>query len=204
MLLDDFIAITGYHRRYARWLLNHAEAVLQAAACPHRRYGPEVQRALVLAWNAANRICAKRLIPVRPMLIDSLERHGHLRLTEESHRHLLSMSASIADRLLHVHRQRSRRGLSTTQAGTLLKSQIPIRTFREWDEVQLGFLEADLMAHCGTHTEGSYLSTLTLTDHRNRLDRMPSTAAERPGRGAGRLAARPHPLPLSHAGPGHG
>lgn len=119
---------------------------------------------MLLAWDAANRICAKRLIPFLPTLIASLERHGHLHLTETHRNQLLSMSASTADRVLHAYRQRSLRGLSTTQAGTLLKSQIPIRTFREWDEVQPGFLETDLVAHCGTHTEGSYLSTLMLTD----------------------------------------
>ncbi len=56
------------------------------------------------------------------------------------------------------------RGLSTTRAGTLLKQQIPIRTFEEWKETRPGFLEADLVAHCGTDIEGGYLYTLTLTD----------------------------------------
>jgi len=70
-LVDEFTAITGYNRRYARWLLNHAEAVQQATACPKQRYGTEVQQALLLAWNAANRMCAKRLIPFLPTLIDA-------------------------------------------------------------------------------------------------------------------------------------
>src|SRR5713226_3175808 len=83
-LLDAFIATTGYVRKYAMWLLNHAEEVHHALQRPHlRRYGPEVQHALFLAWNAANRICTKRLIPFLPTLIDSLERHEHLHLTEE-------------------------------------------------------------------------------------------------------------------------
>jgi hypothetical protein len=47
---------------------------------------------------------------------------------------------------------------------TLLKKQIPIRTFQEWNEATPGFVEADLVAHCGTSTEGPYLYTLTLTD----------------------------------------
>src|SRR5436853_7923743 len=58
-LLDAFVAATGYHRTYARWLLNHAEEVPQTLRRP-AQYGPEVQHALFLAWNAANRICAKR------------------------------------------------------------------------------------------------------------------------------------------------
>src|SRR5256885_14041728 len=74
------------------------------------------------------------------------------------------MSAATADRLLRSQRTLALRGLSTTRAGTLLKQQIPIRTFEEWKETQPGFLEADLVAHCGTDIEGGYLYTLTLTD----------------------------------------
>jgi len=164
-LLESFIAITGYVRKYARWLLNHAEKVQQTHGRSHlRHYGPDVQHALFLAWHAANRICAKRLIPFLPTLIEALERHEHLHLTEECRRQLLSMSAATADRLLSSQRKLGQRGLSTTRAGTLLKQQIPIRTFQEWKETQPGFLEADLVAHCGTDIEGGYLYTLTLTD----------------------------------------
>ena len=74
------------------------------------------------------------------------------------------MSAATADRLLRSQRTRGQRGLSATRAGTLLKQQIPIRTFAEWEETQPGFLEADLVAHCGTDIEGGYLYTLTITD----------------------------------------
>jgi hypothetical protein len=71
-LLDTFVATTGYVRKYATWLLNHAEEVQQALQRPRlRRYGPEVQEALFLLWNAANRICAKRLIPFLPTLIEA-------------------------------------------------------------------------------------------------------------------------------------
>jgi hypothetical protein len=164
-LLDTFVQATGYHRRYGMWLLNHAEDVLRAPAYARpRQYGPEVQCALFLAWNAANRICAKRLIPFLPTLLEALERHEHLHISEECRRQLLSMSAATADRLLSSQRKCGQRGLSTTRAGTLLKQQIPIRTFEEWNETQPGYLEVDLVAHCGTGIDGGYLYTLTLTD----------------------------------------
>jgi hypothetical protein len=147
------------------WLLNHAEDVLHAPAYKRSNHdGPEVQHALFLVWNAANRICAKRLIPFLPILIDTLERHDYLHISDECRRQLLSMSAATADRLLSSQRKLGLRGLSTTRAGTLLKQQIPIRTFEEWNEARPGFLEADLVAHCGTIIEGGYLYTLTLTD----------------------------------------
>ncbi len=164
-LLDTFTAATGYNRKYAMELLNHAQVEQSTPQRPRpHHYGPEVQHALFLAWHAANRICAKRLIPFLPTLLEALERHEHLHLTEECRKQLLSMSAATADRLLSSQRKRSQRGLSTTRAGTLLKQQIPIRTFEEWEETRPGFLEADLVAHCGTDIEGGYLYTLTLTD----------------------------------------
>ena len=164
-LLDAFVAATGYHPTYARWLLNHAEEVQQTLQRPRPpQYGPDVQHALFLAWHAANRICAKRLIPFLPTLLEALERHEHLQISEECRRQLLAMSVATADRLLASQRKLSQRGLSTTRAGTLLKQQIPIRTFQEWNEARPGFLEADLVAHCGTDIEGGYLYTLTLTD----------------------------------------
>ena len=164
-LVDAFVAATGYHRTYARWLLNHADEVRPTLQRPRpQQFGPEVQHVLFLAWHAANRICAKRLIPFLPTLIEALERHEHLHLTEECRKQLLSMSAATADRLLSSQRKQCQRGLSTTRAGTLLKQQIPIRTFEEWNEVRPGFLEADLVAHRGTDIEGGYLYTLRLTD----------------------------------------
>jgi hypothetical protein len=164
-LLDEIAATTGYSRRYAMWLLNHSEEGQHTPGLQRqRRYGPEVQDALFLAWHTANRICSKRLMPFLPTLIEVLERHGHLHLTDTCRSQLLCMSAATADRLLHAHRTQGLRGMSTTRAGTLLKQQIPVRTFAQWNETQPGFLEADLVAHCGPENAGSFLSTLTLTD----------------------------------------
>jgi hypothetical protein len=164
-LLDAFTAATGYNRKYAMWLFNHAKVVKSIPHRPRpRQYGPEVQHALFLVWHAANRICAKRLMPFLPTLVEALEQLEHLHLTEECRRQLLSMRAATADRFLRSQWKRGPRGLSTTRTGTLLKQQIPIRTFQEWNEARPGFLEADLVAHCGFNIEGGYLYTMTLTD----------------------------------------
>jgi hypothetical protein len=163
-ILNEFVAATGYARKYAIRRLNHP-GVLQVEIERPRppRYGPAVQEALHLAWLAANRICAKRLVPFLPTLVEALERHGHLQLTPEVRQQLLTISSATADRLLRPYRVLPR-ARSMTRAGTLLKKQIPIRTFHGWDDAQPGFLEIDVVAHCGTLYEGSYLSTLTLTD----------------------------------------
>lgn len=165
VILDEFVAATGYARKYAIRLLNHPgdqKLTITRPRPPH--YGPEVQHALHLAWTAANHICAKRLVPFLPTLVPSLERHGHVHLSEQCRADLLSMSTATADRILQVYRKQERHGISTTRSGTLLKKQIPVRTFNDWNETKPGFMEADLVAHCGTHADGSYLYTLTLTD----------------------------------------
>ena len=165
LLLDRVVAMTGYARKYAIRLLNQTpdgKRIIQRRRVP--RYGSEVRQALLLTWKAARHICAKRLIPFLPTLVAALERHGYLQLTEENRSHLLRVSPTTAERLLRSHRPFAPRGLSTTQAGSLLKHQIPIRTFHGWDNAQPGFLEADLVAHNGGYSEGCSLYTLTLTD----------------------------------------
>jgi hypothetical protein len=164
-VLSAFVLATGYHPRYGKWLLTHSgeNKPLPCTGRP-RQYGPDVQQALEQAWNAANRICSKRLVPFLPELIESLERHGQIQLTSECRAHLLALSAATADRLLHAARTKSGQGLSTTRAGTLLKQQIPIRSSFQWNEAKPGFLEGDLVAHAGKGLEETFLYTFTLTD----------------------------------------
>ena len=165
-ILDEFIAATGYSRKYAIRLLRQPVAITTAITRPRApRYGPAVQAALRIAWEAANGICAKRLVPFLPELVPALERHGHLALTEEVRAQLLALSPATADRLLaRARRAAAPRGIATTKPGALLKRQVPLRTFAGWDDAAPGFLEADLVAHCGPQASGAFLHTLVLTD----------------------------------------
>src|SRR5215207_6332319 len=163
VVLDEFLAATGYARKYAIRLLAKPiapPAPIQRPRAP--RYGPTVCEALRVASTATNEICSKRLVPFLPELVPALERHDHLDLTPEVRTLLLALSPATADRLLRPVRQPH--GLSTTKPGRLLKHQIPVRTFADWSDVRPGFLEADLVAHCGGVAEGAFLYTLTLTD----------------------------------------
>jgi hypothetical protein len=162
-ILDEFIAVTGYDRKYAiRVLLGPIQPPAPIRRPRRAYYGREVQEALASAWLAANGSCAKRLVPFLVELIPTLERHGHLSLTDEVREQVLTLSSATADRLLRPLRHPH--GLTTTKPGRLLKKQIPIRTFTEWNDVQPGFLEGDLVAHCGGSLEGAFLYTFTLTD----------------------------------------
>jgi len=166
VILNEFIAATGYARKYAIRLLTQPvslPAPIQRER--ERHYGKAVQEALTIAWRAANFICAKRLVPFLPELVPALEQHGHLDISPEVRTQLLTLSPATADRILKPLRQANPlRGLSTTKAGTLLKHQVPIRTFNDWNETQPGFFEIDLVAHCGNTVEGTFLCTCVLTD----------------------------------------
>jgi hypothetical protein len=129
-----------------------------------KKYTGEVVEALIEIWEICGRICSKRLQPFLPEMITVLERHQEIQLSAETKTLLLEMSSATIDRRLKQERFKSRRGLSTTKPGTLLKKSIPVRTYTPWDEEKPGFEEIDLVAHCGHTTEGQYLFTLTSTD----------------------------------------
>lgn len=166
IILDELTATTGYNRKYAIRVLRHprrSKGLKKAGR--KRRYTGETIQILEQLWEMGGRLCSKRLHPFLPEWIRKLEECGEISLTHEVKAQLLSMSRSTIDRRLQPARiKEKRRGLSTTKPGTLLKRQIPVRIYTPWDEQQPGFLEIDLVAHCGETTAGNYLNTLTATD----------------------------------------
>jgi len=167
-IIEEVVLVTGYHPRYAQTLLREGVPYqgprLRRGGRPST-YGPEVVRALEVAAEATGWICGKRLAAALPDLIPALEREGALVLTEDLRTAVCALSAATIDRrLAAVRRQQRPRGLTTTKPGSLLKSQVPIRTYTPWDEEEPGFLEIDLVAHCGTTTAGEYVHTLDATD----------------------------------------
>ena len=165
-ILNEFIATTGYHRKYAIRVLRHGPKP-KGLKKPGRRkiYQGEVVKALEQIWEIYGRICSKRLHPFLPEGVQVLERCHELCLSPEIKQLLLSMSRATIDRCLRKARfTHPQHGLSTTKPGSLLKKAIPIRTFTPWEDEHPGFLEIDLVAHCGLSTEGTYLNTLTATD----------------------------------------
>jgi hypothetical protein len=178
-ILDQFIATTDYSRWYARLVLRHEGRRLQTdkqtivvverkSRTKRKRtryYDEKVQTALVKLWRIMDYICGKRLQPQLPELITVLERHNEFRCDRETKTKLLRISAASIDRLLITERRKYElRGRAGTKPGTLLKKQIPIRTFAEWNEQQPGFVEIDLVAHDGGIGAGDYCQTLDLTD----------------------------------------
>ncbi len=165
-ILDEFTKVTGCHRKAAIRLFRRDNRLRTNKKCGRpRRYGPAVAGALKMAWEATDRLCSKRLHPFLPELVTVLRRHGESTMTTEIEAELCRLSPSTIDRLLHPYRRfGGRRPFTTTRPGSLLKSAIPIRTFTDWQEDRPGFLEIDLISHCGESTEGFYLTTLSTVD----------------------------------------
>ena len=165
-ILDEFVQATGLHRKSVIRLLNRTvEAGDKGKRGRPRLYGGIVVEALKVVWEASDCLCSRRLQPFVPELVEVLQARGELKMTEETRMQLCRLSASTIDRITRRWRLgRIRRGMSTTKPGTLLKEAIPIKTFSEWQDALPGFVQADLVAHCGESTEGFYLTTLSIVD----------------------------------------
>ena len=165
-ILDEFVAITSFHRKHAMRLLRSGPSVCGPEARASRRIYDDADReALVVLWEASDRICGKRLKALIPTLVDAMERHGHLQLGPEIRAGLLAMSAATIDRSLRdVREQAGGRRRRRAAPPSSIRRSIPVRTFSDWDDPPPGFMEADLVAHCGPVTNGSFVQALVLTD----------------------------------------
>ena len=167
-ILDELTSATGYHRKHTIRVLKNKVQVQNHLKGKSRTYPSlyrgEVVQALEQIWEIYGHICSKRLQPFLPEAIRVLERCQEITLSQDTKALLQKISSASIDRCLRPVRLQRPHGLSTTQSGSLLKKLIPIRTFTEWDEQRPGFLEIDLVAHCGNTTAGQFLCTLTCTD----------------------------------------
>lgn len=182
-ILDEFVESTGYQRKYAIHVLNwwgrtrvvriDGKPVKLVVGRPRpaqrrvrpRRYDQEVLTPLKLIWYVFDCMCGKRLVVVLRTMLPMLESFGEIELTAPVRAKLQTISAATIDRLLQRERARLHlKGYTHTRPGTLLKDQIPIRTFADWDDKEPGFFEIDLVGHEGGNASGDFCHTLTITD----------------------------------------
>ena len=165
-ILDEFVAVTGFHRKHAMRLLRGGSTDRRTRPRPERRlYDEAAREALIVIWEASDRICGKRLKALAPILVEAMERYGHLRLAPEVRASLLRMSAATMDRVLRgIRAQAGRRAQRRSASSSSVRRSIPVRTFSDWQDPPPGYVEADLVAHCGPSTRGSFVQTLVLTD----------------------------------------
>jgi hypothetical protein len=165
LILDEFVAVSGYHRKHAIRLLRQPGG----GPAPDRRgrspvYDAAVRAALLVVWEASDRICGKRLKAALPVLVPAMERHGHLSLDEVVRSRLLAVSASTIDRLLRDVRARAGAGRRRSGATSAIRRGVRVRTFSDWGEPPPGFTEVDLVAPSGPSMAGAFAWTLVLTD----------------------------------------
>jgi hypothetical protein len=150
-ILDEFTAVTGFHRKHAMRLLRAGAVSGRGGLRPCRRvYDDAVREVLIVVWEASDRICGKRLRPLLPILVEAMERHGHLQLAPEVRTRLLAMSAATIDRALSdIRRQAGPTTRRRSAPSAAIRRSVPVRTFDDWDNPPPGFVEADLVGHSG-------------------------------------------------------
>ena len=164
-ILEEFIAATGYHEKSAIRVLNSTAAFNKPRQTRRRTslYDEAARSALIVLWEASDRVCGKRLKALLPILLPALERNGHLKLEAQIRQKVLSMSASTVDRLLRVPRKAGQTK-RPPRAEPEPRRRIKMRTFADWNDPPPGSMEMDLVAHCGNVNRGSYVHSLVLTD----------------------------------------
>ena len=173
-IIREFIKLTGYNAGYAARKLRKASLSYVTKKSNHtdkknlgrkRKYPETLLPFLLEIWRAFDYVCGKRMEAGMTDMVDAMCRFGELSCSPEEKELLLAMSASTIDRMLKRERDSLRiKGRSTTKPGTLLKNQIPIRLGNEWNEDRPGYVEIDLVAHCGESAYGDYLNTLSVID----------------------------------------
>jgi hypothetical protein len=165
-ILDEYVQTTGYHRKHAIAILSGQYQPAPRPICrPRKRvYGVEDAKALGFLSDLFDGINAKRLRAVMNVELDGLYRRGVLQVSRACYRRLKHISPASIDRLRARYGPPRPKSRHRTKPGTLLKSQIPIRTWAEWKEDRPGFVEMDLVGHDGGNQHGDYCLTLDFTD----------------------------------------
>ena len=175
----NLLKLTGYNRSYLARTLRKKKVLGYLTVCnkrikyvagdkrrkKKRYYDHDVLIALKKLWEGTDFICSKRLAPFLGEFIPVLEKHGEIRLDPKVKKKLRTISAATIDRLLADTRKKQEiKGRSATRPGSLLKKNIPIRTYSERDDRRPSFFEVDLVSHDGGNTRGDFIQSLQFTD----------------------------------------
>jgi len=159
-ILDEFVSVTGYHRKHEISLLGGSQRLRSGGAGePRRLYREAEHSALIVLWEEADRICGKRLKAALPSLVEAMERHGHLRL-----------ESTVRERLLAtvtLSRSPARFGTSGTgqQFGKLSRRSFKKRLGPQFDNSDSN-IESSFRLHC----DDEYATKLTGLAFQNHND----------------------------------
>jgi uncharacterized protein YueI len=164
-ILDEFCSTCGYNRKYAIRKLNAKDPPKYKYEYrkrgPKSKYDhPDIEKVLQTIWINTNLPCSKRLKVILQIWLPYYPKY----ISDQTENALLEISPSTIDRIMQPWRTKyTKRGLSTTKPGTILKKHIPVKT-KQWDETKPGFLEADTVAHCADSVAGMFVYTLNCVD----------------------------------------
>ena len=167
-MLDDCCEVTGLNRKHAIVCLS-AKTDLVFKRVRQRKarkpmYDNDAVCALKKVWEILDYPCGERLAPMLSEIVPKLRKLKELFVSDEIADKLMKIGhATIDEKMRRFRAEAKRRVQSTTKPGSLLKSQIPIRT-SSWDEKKAGMVELDTVAHCGDSAAGVFANTLNLTD----------------------------------------
>lgn len=173
-ILDAVCQVTGWHRDHARKAIRQALAdrarggpIPRKPRDPIRVYDDAAVDLLTRCWAALDGPTGKRLHPALGEVLANMGRHGHLDgVEEETIRQVLAMSPATIDRRLAGARTGlvAQKPIAHTRPGSMLKSSIAMKTWREWNDAEPGFIQIDLVGHEGGDNNGSFFFTLDATD----------------------------------------
>jgi hypothetical protein len=167
-ILDELERLARCHRKHAIRLLKQAIAShdsTPASRRPGRRiYGEAVKEALIVLWEASDRLCAKRIKAALPTMVTAMERHGHLALDVGVRVSVMSVSAATIDRMLKPIREQAKPRRRRRRVASKPARRVPLKTFTDWVDSPPGALEIDMVAHCGGNMSGSFIHSLVATD----------------------------------------
>lgn len=164
VILTKLPTVTGYSRKHLMEILANPPKRKRIRRIRISKYVP-IHKKLRQLWALTNYACGQRLVALIPIYLQALETHEGWKLKIDEKQLLLKISAATIDRLLTRERKSiSLKGRSRTKPGSLLKHQIPIKTYADWDNATPGFVEIDTVHHCGDSAGGEYIHTLDVTD----------------------------------------
>ena len=160
VLLDEFIAVTNFERKYAIKVLGKKRRKLSKTRIPGRKptYSSATKRVLKALWLVMDQPCGKRMKDMLPIWMKHRKR-----LKETTRKELLTMRVATIDRILKPHKVTKSRRVSPPRGDSAIKSAVEMRA-ESWDTKEPGWTEIDTVAHCGGGMSGSFAWTLTSVD----------------------------------------
>jgi len=165
LLLDEYCKNTGQNRKY---VIRKINGLLFKEKPPRKTrvayYGAEVRRVLLWFWKLFDHPCGQRLVPLLRTEFDRLLKRGSLQVSQRTATKLTHISSATVDRLLRGDKLKWRYQRSRyPKKSPLIYKAIPLK-LTDWDTARVGFIEMDLVFHCGSSTEGDHIHTLSTTE----------------------------------------